>query len=219
MEDRIRGTVDDKEYIPISMRYNPPSNRSNIERGRGNKFFCGLVKLIMKVGEGAHAPLKMIEIGAFAGESTSIFAMSGYFNSIEVIDPWGKIEEQGDTKASPLYYRDDAKVYEECIWPEIIEAYHINTRHWDYIKHYREYSQDCHEKFEDQSYDLVYIDGDHSREAVERDIELYLPKVKKGGWIGGHDFATWKGVTKAVNNKIGAPRHFFGDSSWLHPVK
>lgn len=208
MEGHIRSTVDDKEYIPISMRYRPPSNWGSMQRGQGNTFFCGLVKLIMKVSEGVHTPLKMIEIGTFAGESTSIFAMSGYFNSIEVIDPWGKVEEW-----------DDANLYEECIWTDIIEAYHINTRHWDYIKHYREYSQDCHEKFEDQSYDLVYIDGDHSQEAVERDIELYLPKVKKGGWIGGHDFGAWKGVTKAVNNTIGAPKHLFRDSSWLHPVK
>ena len=36
--------------------------------------------------------------------------------------------------------------------------------------------------------DFVYIDGNHSEEYVSKDIELYWPKLKKGGVIGGHDF-------------------------------
>ena len=36
--------------------------------------------------------------------------------------------------------------------------------------------------------DFVYIDGNHSYEYVKKDIELYYPKVRRGGVIGGHDF-------------------------------
>jgi predicted O-methyltransferase YrrM len=47
--------------------------------------------------------------------------------------------------------------------------------------------------------DFVYIDGNHDYEFVKRDIELYYPKLKKGGVIGGHDFLTMHlGVCKAV---------------------
>jgi len=47
--------------------------------------------------------------------------------------------------------------------------------------------------------DFVYIDGNHSYEYVKKDIELYYPKVKSGGVIGGHDFRfKFKGVIKAV---------------------
>lgn len=35
--------------------------------------------------------------------------------------------------------------------------------------------------------DMVYIDGNHSYEYVKKDIELYAPKIKPGGLIGGHD--------------------------------
>jgi len=35
--------------------------------------------------------------------------------------------------------------------------------------------------------DMVYIDGNHAYEYVKKDIELYYPKVKAGGIIGGHD--------------------------------
>jgi predicted O-methyltransferase YrrM len=43
------------------------------------------------------------------------------------------------------------------------------------------------EMFDDSSVDFVWIDGDHSDEAVLADIAGWLPKVRKGGWIGGHD--------------------------------
>ena len=45
--------------------------------------------------------------------------------------------------------------------------------------------------------DFVYIDGNHSYEFVKKDIELYYPKVRNGGILGGHDFNLY-GVAKAV---------------------
>ena len=36
--------------------------------------------------------------------------------------------------------------------------------------------------------DFVYIDGDHTYEAVAEDIKLWEPKVRLGGIIGGHDY-------------------------------
>lgn len=39
----------------------------------------------------------------------------------------------------------------------------------------------------DLSPDMVFIDGDHSYEAVRHDLAVWVPKVKKGGLICGHD--------------------------------
>lgn len=39
------------------------------------------------------------------------------------------------------------------------------------------------------SVDMVFIDGDHSREGVARDILNYKPLIRKGGILCGHDFA------------------------------
>ena len=36
--------------------------------------------------------------------------------------------------------------------------------------------------------DFIYVDGGHDYDCVKKDIELYYPKVKKGGVFGGHDF-------------------------------
>jgi len=47
--------------------------------------------------------------------------------------------------------------------------------------------------------DFVYIDGNHEYEFVKNDIQLYYPKIKPGGVIGGHDFGChYPGVPRAV---------------------
>jgi hypothetical protein len=45
----------------------------------------------------------------------------------------------------------------------------------------------------DGSLDFVYIDANHSYDSVQKDIDAWLPKVKTGGVLGGHDIS-WAGV-------------------------
>lgn len=51
----------------------------------------------------------------------------------------------------------------------------------------------------DWPYDLVYIDGDHGRQEVRRDIALGWSLLRKGGILAGHDFSEEHGgVIEAV---------------------
>lgn len=60
-------------------------------------------------------------------------------------------------------------------------------------------SIDAVNKIPDNSLDFIYIDGEHSREAVKQDIDLYFPKVKKGGVMAGHDFSgDWLEIARLV---------------------
>jgi hypothetical protein len=45
--------------------------------------------------------------------------------------------------------------------------------------------------FADESLDFVYIDGDHSRDAVYADLTVWFPKVKPGGFLVCDDL-NWK---------------------------
>lgn len=57
--------------------------------------------------------------------------------------------------------------------------------------------------------ELVFLDGDHSYEAVKSDIEAWGPLLKEGGILCGHDWdekgASWPGVHKAVVELLGWP--------------
>lgn len=53
-------------------------------------------------------------------------------------------------------------------------------------------------QFDDGSLDIVYIDGDHTYEAVVKDLAAWYPKVKKGGILCGDDIG-WSGVKGAVD--------------------
>lgn len=53
---------------------------------------------------------------------------------------------------------------------------------------------------EDDKFDFIFIDGDHSYESVLQDIEMWFPHTKEGGIICGHDYETkFAGVKKAVD--------------------
>ena len=65
--------------------------------------------------------------------------------------------------------------------------------------------------------DFVYVDGDHSYEGAKKDIELYYPKVKEGGIIGGDDFSIYfPGVARAVT-EFCKDKKLYGDKTdwWI----
>jgi len=75
------------------------------------------------------------------------------------------------------------------------------------VKIIRDYSTNVAEEFEDNYFDLVYLDADHTFEGVCKDIHVWYPKVKHGGFLLGDDFVNRKtrtgvrfGVVKAVTN-------------------
>jgi hypothetical protein len=53
----------------------------------------------------------------------------------------------------------------------------------------------------DESLDAVFIDGDHSYEAVIQDLPFWWKKLKVGGWLLGDDYASCcPGTTRAVDD-------------------
>lgn len=51
------------------------------------------------------------------------------------------------------------------------------------------------------SVDLVFVDADHRYEAVHADILAYLPLVRPGGLLCGHDLG-WPGVRRAIDELL-----------------
>ncbi len=62
--------------------------------------------------------------------------------------------------------------------------------------------------------DMVFIDGDHSYEAVRADILAWRALLMPGGVLSGHDYS-WTGVIKAVDELL--PNRQTGDlrQNWI----
>jgi len=65
-------------------------------------------------------------------------------------------------------------------------------------------------RFPPAQLDFVYLDGCHLPEAVLADIDGWLPKIRRGGYIAGHDYSRkhWPGLVAQVNDlsrRLGLP--------------
>lgn len=69
--------------------------------------------------------------------------------------------------------------------------------------------------YDNNSLDFIFIDAAHDYDNVINDIKNWLPKLKPGGCIAGHDYFTSEGIQKAVKEVFGNRYTLFG-SCWLY---
>jgi predicted O-methyltransferase YrrM len=135
-----------------------------------------------------------VEIGSWKGKSSAFMAVEIINSDKDIeffcVDTWKGSEEHSD------YQKD--RLFEKFL--KNIEPVSY------YIKPLRMTSLQAANIFKDQSVDFCFIDAAHDYENVKNDILAWLPKVKSGGTIGGHDYHAngqyWPGVTKAVHECI-----------------
>lgn len=70
----------------------------------------------------------------------------------------------------------------------------------------------------DGSIDFVFIDGAHDYESVKQDISDWVPKIRKGGIVSGHDYYESKsgklGVKRAVDEYVQEHDLVLGTTEW-----
>jgi predicted O-methyltransferase YrrM len=163
----------------------------------------GLLDLIKELGDNSNK--RMIEIGSFVGESTVLFAQS--FKEVIAIDPF---LEGYDDKDPTSYLFEFDNVY---------QTYLDRITVYSNIQTIVDTSDNAVKELVGKQFDFVYIDGLHTYEGVKTDIVNYLPLVKTGGVIGGHDYTDkiphLVGVYNAVNEIFGHPDKVFADNSWI----
>ncbi len=157
------------------------------------------------------------EIGVMGGHMTlKVLDLIPSIKTYYAIDPWqwyptykDSLAECSDTE----HFNNQEKMDEKFkLFKKRIEKYRNK------VKILRMFSNEAAGHIKDRSLDFVFIDGNHSYEYVKEDIQLYLPKVKKNGLIGGHDYdyPGIEGVKKAVDE-------FFNpivedNNTWWHYV-
>jgi predicted O-methyltransferase YrrM len=131
-----------------------------------------------------------VELGAWLGKSSSYLCDKATGQQIIIIDSFKGTQEYIDS-----YYNlaKTADIYE-------LFVENMGSRKYKAIK---ATSKAASRKFKDESLDVVFIDLNHSYESVKEDIALWLPKVKKGGYLAGDDYhENWPGVIQAVNEML-----------------
>lgn len=70
----------------------------------------------------------------------------------------------------------------------------------------------------DFSPDMVFIDGSHKYEDIKRDIQMWLPRIVRGGLICGHDYTNMADVRYAVKETVKGFKVARGTSIWYATV-
>jgi hypothetical protein len=116
-----------------------------------------------------------VEIGVQRAAFTLELAKPGL--KVYGVDPWLAYKD--------YYVDENFKNRQEIIYEDAVRKTKDNP---DIIL-LRKTSMEALEEFEDESIDFVYIDGHHGFKYVTEDIFEWSKKVKKGGFISGHDYA------------------------------
>ena len=156
---------------------------------------------------------KFVEIGSWKGKSSAFMAVEIANSNKNIdfycIDTWaGSIEHQDRDDLQSLYHTFTQNM-------KSLTDYHIPLRMT---------SLEAAGKFEDNSLDFVFIDASHEYEDVKNDIIAWLPKIKDGGILAGHDYYLngqdfFPGVKQAVAEILDLNNLEFSEDCWIHHVK
>lgn len=149
----------------------------------------GLLTLINDILSANPSATRWLEIGSYAGESATLFLGFPQIARLDCVDQWQAAADRLRTRFAREIAAGRCRVIQmpSAAFAELAGEY-----------------------------DVVYIDGDHSYEAVRADIDAYSRKVAAGGWLCGHDYhAGYQGVIWAVDEwRENRPVTVYADGSW-----
>lgn len=143
--------------------------------------FVELYHLVAKNSYGTGMPsqgIKIADVGCWTGLSSLLFALiakplNGTVYSVD----WFEGSEATNLDWAGKFFN-------------IQRIFNTNIKQFDFgdaIKVVGKRTDEACKDFEDNSLDVVFLDADHRYKCVKRDIQDWLPKVKSGGLLCGHD--------------------------------
>lgn len=143
-------------------------------------------------------PVLCVEVGVFGGRSALPQALALAFNHSGVlfcVDPYTHAAAKEGDQFGPVldYWSDDTlnRVRTEFLMSAAALGVLSHVRFLDTR------SDQAASLFVDSSIDVLHIDGNHCTEVACRDVRLYLPKVRAGGYIWIDD-SDWLSVKPAL---------------------
>lgn len=171
----------------------PPAYRGRVRHGEvamDDVEIHGLVRALRAVTPPARC---VVEIGSYCGGSTVVIARTAARRAADArvfaIEPF--------SAEGARYQRNYEALFD------------ANVADWGVaaiIEKIRKTSDEAAAEWK-RAIDFLYIDGDHSYDAVVRDVRNFVPSVREGGVFAFHDYKPGKdGVRRAVDELV-APQH------------
>lgn len=133
---------------------------------------------------------RVAELGIWKGR-TFLHLLAHTRATVIGVDAWRQRPENAAVPGGETYSTWD------------MEAYEANVRrqaaaYGDRAQILKMETCEAAAQIEDGSLDLVFIDADHSEAGVRRDLRDWMPKVRPGGYVTGHDidWPTVRGVVE-----------------------
>lgn len=139
----------------------------------------------------------IVEIGSWKGRSTHALCSGAVeTGTVTAVDHFGGSKGfDFEVEVHSVAIGDDDAVYKEfCKNMVGFKNLVVNRRS----------SAEAAAMYPDGTFDMAFIDAEHTKEGAKNDIRIWLPKVKPGGLLCGHDYcAVWPTVMEAVNEELG----------------
>ena len=122
---------------------------------------------------------KILEIGVFKGEFLENIIKTCNISSVDAVDLFEGTQYSGDVNGNNIieYNLDTSFLELSEKFKDMPDVKIIKSDSSKYLS-----------SVENNYYDIIYIDGDHSYQGVKKDLEASFEKVKDGGFIMGHDY-------------------------------
>ena len=121
---------------------------------------------------------KVAEIGVAQGEFSELILKITEPDLLHLVDVW------------------NSKTYHAGLFKKVADKFK-NLIDEGRIQILRKLSTDAAADFDDNYFDWVYIDTDHSYATTRKELVKYAPKVKHDGIIAGHDYTM--GIWSSLN--------------------
>lgn len=154
-------------------------------------------KLIALLPSDAH----VAEVGVAQGEFSRLILDATGPRRLHLVDPWRRFDDE-------LYLKDGNNApddEQERRYRDILRRFTPEIAAGQ-VQVHRMLSTEAADQLPDGSLDWIYLDANHTYEAVRSDLAALLPKLKSDGFLCGHDYTNspWAqrmafGVVEAVN--------------------
>lgn len=135
---------------------------------------------------------RFVEVGVYSGASCAFLAKQLLERTtpfeLYAVDLWDKVNTETD--------------YDRIISTPIWLEFQTRLRRENLLEHVRIIQKEsalAAAEFEDNSVDFAFIDANHAKEHVKADALAWLPKIKVGGMLSGHDYGEPCGVKEAID--------------------